>query len=184
MTVVSFYTPTQDYAAHGARLRAECEGLGVPCVIEERPSVGGWLENTCQKPVFLREVRARIRGPMLWTDVDGSLVRRPPMLPDDVDFMARQWPAKSWRTWRVDTLYFADTEAVRLLLALWVEALVDHSDDYALNRMWATGAWTGRAAPLPPEYEPGARRPVIHYRRAKHAAKRADQRRLRARRAP
>jgi len=178
VVLVSFYTPTWEYPAHARRLRNECEVLGVDHHIVEREDVKGWLANTRQKPLVLLEALRELKRPILWTDVDGSLCRRPVGLRKDVDFMARARPPKQERAWHVDTLYFNTTPRAEELLELWIEHLTDHSDGLALHQAWQSGRWGGRSAPLPAEYYPGAKAPVIQYRRSTSPGKRADQRRL------
>jgi len=176
--LVSFYTRDWRYPECARQLRADCERLGVDCHIVERPSVRGWLANTRQKPAFLLEALRDLQRPILWTDVDSSLLSAPGDLREDVDFMARKRPPHQERAWHVDTLYFNATTMAERLLELWIEYLTDHSDGLALHQAWCSGRWPGRAAPLPPEYHPGHPNAIIRYGRSTSPEKRADQRRL------
>jgi hypothetical protein len=100
----------------------------------------------------LLEARETLAGPLLWVDVDGSLLRKP-NLATSADFMA--YPKPNWqdRQWHVGTLYFGDTEAARELLRLWVDHLrAGESDELALDRLWKAGRWAGAWSPLPPPY--------------------------------
>jgi hypothetical protein len=184
VTIVSFYTPNWEYPAHAERLRRECERLSLPCVIEQRPDMGGYLANCRQKPRYLCEVRDRVSGPLLWVDVDGSILERPVDLPD-VDFAARAKDKRrdrrvhrTDRMWHVGTLYFGDTEAARDLLGLWVEHLGDDSDEAALDRAWKSGHWSGSHTGLPAKYfriAPHAKVPqdaIIVHRLSRSPAKR------------
>jgi hypothetical protein len=150
-TIASFYTPTWEYPQHAARLRRECQILRLPHVIEERPDAGGYIANCRIKPVFLLETMRRVQAPLLWIDVDGSILRRPSALRPDVDFMARTMPWDRSRQWHVGTLFFNNTPGALDLLERWVAQLRDDSDEAALDRVWRLGHFP-RVAPLPASY--------------------------------
>lgn len=158
LLVCSFYTPTWEYPAHAKRLKAECDALGVPCRIDELPDQGDYIKNCRLKPAFLAGVMREEQRPLLWVDVDGSLLARPDALRDDVDFMARPMPPERKRQWHVGTLFFHSTEPASVLLYAWTEALsfVSGSDERALDWLWQNDhedVFGGvRVADLPPEY--------------------------------
>jgi len=176
--LVSFYTRDWRYPECARQLMMDCVRLGVDHHIVERPSVHGWLANTRQKPFFLLEALRKLQRPILWTDVDSSLLRAPDDLREDVDFMARKRPSHQDRDWHVDTLFFNAMAAAEEFLELWIDHLTDHSDGLALNQAWASGRWKGTAVPLPLEYQPGHPEAIIRYGRSTSPEKRADQRRL------
>ena len=151
--VTSFYTPTWTYPASAVRLRKECEGLGLDHYIQERPDLGGYLQNCRQKPVHLLEVMRRHNRPLLWIDVDGSILRRP----IDLDIMQADFAArpmrKTGRKWHVGTLYFNNTPGALALLERWVAELDDRtSDEAALERVWQSPGWPAKTAELPATY--------------------------------
>lgn len=168
MTVASFCTPNGDWPAHGERLRGECIALGVPYMIETLPDAGGWLANCRQKPVYLLGLRYRVRGPLLWVDVDSSLLTVPAH--PRTDFVGRRKPPRDARAWHVDVMLFGDTPAALDLLIKWVGALGDHSDEHAFHKAWQAG-WLGTWDVLPDG--------LVRHGRSKSARKRADLRRVR-----
>jgi hypothetical protein len=176
--IASFYTPTWEYPKHAARLRRECDGLGLKHHIEERPDTGTYLGNTRIKPIFLLETLDRIRQPLLWVDVDASILREPSIPMDGHDWRARlKHRRRTDRTWHVGTLMLGNTRSTRAWLRLWIEYLDEQgSDELAFDRAWQSGRWTGFAADLPPEYfvVEGRRRSstVILHRLSKSASKR------------
>ena len=151
--VASFYTPNWEYPASAVRLRQECEGLGLDHYIQERPDAGGYLENCRQKPVYLLEVMRRHDRPLLWIDVDGSILRQPMELEVmHVDFGACPM-RKSGRQWHVGTLYFNNTPGALALLERWVAELDSRtSDEAALDRVWRSPGWPATTAELPATY--------------------------------
>ena len=66
--IISFYTDDWTYPQHADRLRGECDRLGLAHHIERRPSAGGYLENTCQKPTFILECLQRYGRPLFCTE--------------------------------------------------------------------------------------------------------------------
>jgi hypothetical protein len=154
LTVASFYTPTWRYPEHAARLRWECDRLGLPHHIAQLPDQGGYLANTRLKPGFLRDTMLELARPLLWVDVDGSILARPDALRADADFMAHPMPARTGlgRVWNVGTLFFNSTPAALDLLTLWAEATGAGSDEAALDVVWRSARWEGLFAPLPTSY--------------------------------
>ena len=150
MIVASFYTPNDDYPAHAERLIRECKVLGLPLHIAQLPDAGSYLANTRLKPAFLRDTMAALDTPLLWVDVDGSILKRPDALRADVDFMARRMPPSRDRTWHVGTLYFNATDPAKALLAAWCRRTRRGSDEAAFEVAWR--GWKGVHAELPASY--------------------------------
>lgn len=159
VTVVSFYTDTWEYPAHAERLAGECDALGVPHRIVELPDQGTYLANTRLKPGFIRDTMRDLDRPLLWIDVDGSLLARPTALRDDVDFMGFRMAPNRNRTWHVGTLYFNATDPARALLDVWAATVNRGSDEAAFDVAWES--FTGTYADLPASYfevpKPGAK---------------------------
>lgn len=134
--IVSFYTRDWEYPQHAVRLARECVALGLDFRIDERPSAGGYLENCCLKPYFIRDM-LKLGRPILWIDVDGSIIRRPVFFDGlDVDFAARKMAAGRARTWHVGTMFFRPTPAMIAFVDKWCELCGGLSDESALDALW------------------------------------------------
>lgn len=151
--VVSFWTADADYRDHAKRLKAECDALGIEHCIEERPSAGGYLENCCQKPFFIREMLERHQRPVLWIDVDASILRQPvwvEKLPEKgYDMAARPHQRPHWRRFHVGTLWFNTTAAE--FLDRWCAQTGALSDESALDEVFKAGVEVS-VAELPRAY--------------------------------
>ena len=186
--IVSFYTDDWLYPTHARQLRAECNRLGLDSHIERRPSAGGYLENTCQKPTFLLECLERFQRPVLWIDVDGSIRR----LPDHFrergwDMQARRMPPVRPRTWHVGTMYWEPTDVALAFIRRWIELTGDMSDESSLEQAWQEQGHTLKARDIPSTYFeiPTPRRPmtrecVIFHRLSSGASKRQQTARFNA----
>lgn len=153
LIVTSFWTPNWEYEQHAQRMREECRRLGVPIDIRKRPNTGTYLGNCRQKPEHIREVMEELDRPLLWIDVDGSLLAQPTDLRTDVDFMACRMSPENRRTWQVGVLFFNATPAGKHLLDLWAFETRSRpgTDEASFDRLWKSGSWNGFWAELPRE---------------------------------
>src|SRR5690606_3078153 len=150
--IASFYTPDPYYSQHAIRLRCECYMLGLRYEINERPDAGGYLANCRQKPVYLLETLERWGEPLLWIDVDGSILKQPTALDYSLDFMARPKSKGKGRKWHVGTLFVNNTPGGHAFLRAWVDELDERtSDEAALDRLWRQG-FPCSTGELPAEY--------------------------------
>lgn len=135
--IISFYTDDWEYPLHAARLRAECEALGLRYRIERKPTTGSYLKNCCIKPSFILECLKDEQGPVLWIDVDGSIVQKPDFFldnPDDYDFQARRMdPNHRKRTWHVGTQWWNYTDEAIAFMDRWIANTGDMTDESALE---------------------------------------------------
>ena len=69
-TIVAFHTDDDIYRAEAARFTRRLDELGLKYDITVVPPRGEWVENCAMKPEFLLDVRKRLRGPLLYLDVD------------------------------------------------------------------------------------------------------------------
>lgn len=76
-TLVGFYTVGTRYEAEAQRLTASVQALGLPLHLEQIPAAPDWLTAVRRKPGILRDLRERLRGPLLYVDVDAVLHRDP-----------------------------------------------------------------------------------------------------------
>lgn len=159
-TLISFYTKDWQYPKHATRLASECEALGIPYVIEELPSTGSYLKNTCLKPQFILDKLQQLKSPVLWVDVDASVFQYPQLLDallefywdTNVDFAARKMPEERNRTWHVGTMWFNCTSNMIDFLEHWIANTGNLSDESALEKTWQQFGTTIKAINLPPEY--------------------------------
>lgn len=139
-TVISFYTPSWEYASHAARLKSECDALGLDHHIKEYPNTGDWLSNTRYKASFVHDTLVELHRPVLWIDVDGSILRQPSLLslPTKLDFMGRHQRTGPKRTWHVGTLFFNYNKNTVELTRLWKEAALNASgsDEAEFENIW------------------------------------------------
>jgi len=151
LTVVSFYTANWEYPTHAARLARECESLGLAHHIVELPDTGSWLKNTRLKSKFIWETINELKSPILWIDVDGSIVKLPDQIDSSVDFAARLKPSGASRIWHVGTMFFNWTPKSIELVSRWNDCADAGSDELAFENVWREG-WDGRYQNLPETY--------------------------------
>jgi hypothetical protein len=76
-TIVGYYTRGTLYETEARRMLASIAKLGLPVDLTPLESVGDWLANVRHKPDFLLDLRRRLRGPLLYVDVDAVVHRNP-----------------------------------------------------------------------------------------------------------
>jgi len=69
-TIVAFHTDDAMYRAEAERFARRLDALGLPYDITVVPPRDQWVENCAMKAEFLQDVRKRVRGPLLYLDVD------------------------------------------------------------------------------------------------------------------
>lgn len=153
-TVISFCTPDADYVAQAASLKQDCERLGIPSFIEELPSTGSYLKNTCMKPEYIRDCLRKLKSPVLWIDCDGSLLRKPTVFENcnNFDFVAKRMSSARARTWHVGTMWFNYTPAMLAFIDRWCENTGKISDESALETTWKELGHTLKTSDLPVTY--------------------------------
>lgn len=150
-TIVSFYTNNWTYPLHAVRLKQECEQLGLDCYIKELQDSGSWISNTRMKTGFIRDTILYLRKPILWIDVDGSILKLPIDIDQSVDFAARKKPIGAGRVWHVGTMFFNYTAKSLELIDRWYKEDIAGSDELALEVVWNQG-WDGTWQNLPLNY--------------------------------
>ena len=80
-TLISFYSEPEEggtyYTEHAARLKGQCERLGIIHLIENIPTTGNYYTNTFLKPQFILSCMDRLNTPLLWIDADCNLTDIP-----------------------------------------------------------------------------------------------------------
>ena len=139
-TIISFYTNTWKYPEYARDMKMSCDALKLESYIVERASTGDWLGNTRMKPAFIYETIKELKRPVLWIDVDGSIMGRPTLLKAGFpyDFAVRKTANENPRTWHVGTMYFNYTDACLYFLEEWNRRMKGSrgSDDLILDMMW------------------------------------------------
>ncbi|MDI3330485.1 MAG: polysaccharide pyruvyl transferase family protein [Micrococcus sp.] len=163
-TLVSFYAGDQYYYQSAARLRADCERLGMPHHIEELPAEGlDWGAITREKIAFYRRMHERF-GAILWVDADTRLVSLPEHLRgcafDLAGFAGRYRyirdydPYQVARFWIPSFLYFGPGRQARefldLMVAIEHETEEQVTDDFVLQEAWARHEGQLAVGLLPP----------------------------------
>lgn len=153
-TLISFYTKDWKYPKHAERLKRECDSFGVPYRIDELKSTGSYLRNTCLKPKFILDCLKQLKSPVLWVDVDASLLGKPSCFYCDIDqdFAARRMSENRDRTWHVGTMWFNYKPNAIEFLEKWVENTGNLSDESALEKTWQDYGWMLDTFCLPKEY--------------------------------
>jgi hypothetical protein len=133
--LISFYTDDWRYPEHAARLKDECQALGLDYRIEQRHTTGSYLKNTCLKPQFILDCFAK--RPLLWVDVDASIYRKPDFfLEKGFDFQAKKIEDPSRRrSWHVGTMYFEPSEKLQAFFEDWIKNL-KVTDESAFEQTW------------------------------------------------
>lgn len=75
--VVAFFTEGSFYELEKERMSRSAERIGLKVTATALPSAGSWVLNAGLKPGFLLQERARLRGPLLYVDVDSVFHRNP-----------------------------------------------------------------------------------------------------------
>lgn len=145
MKVVGFYTNGTTYEREAGLLMASLATVGMQYEIAAVDDRGSWDENVAVKPQFLLAARERIRGPILYIDVDAFVHENcsayfENLASQKYDFGAHWFagPGKGHNFARDNcsclsgkkcnrehrllsgTLFFGDTDAAFNLLTLWV----------------------------------------------------------------
>ena len=155
LKVISFYTSGTPYEGEADRLRKSCEVVGMAHHIVGRPPWGDWYANTHQKAQVIRELRAELRGPLLWVDADAVMRRNVtnaliPLL-DDYDLGVHYFAGNELLT---GTMLMADNTAVSNMLFKWCHYNATHESDVDQVTLAAVieSAGAVRVCRLPPEY--------------------------------
>jgi hypothetical protein len=139
-TIISFYTQNWKYPSYATAMKRDCTRLGLQHHIVERADTRDWLKNTRLKPKFIYETLLELKRPVLWIDVDGSILKVPEIFKADYpfDFAAKKKSTTSERIWHVGTMYFNYTPSAMDFLKEWNDKIVDEkwSDELSLDLLW------------------------------------------------
>ena len=158
-TIISFYTGTWLYPNYATKMKVACRGMGLESHIVYYKDTGEWLSNTRLKPQFIYDTIQELKRPVLWIDVDGSIMKVPELLKEgySFDFAAKEMGKHRERIWQVGTMYFNYTPASLAFLKEWSRRVKTDrwSDELSLDEMWkerGEEVRNLRADDLPKEY--------------------------------
>lgn len=154
-TVISFFTPDWKYPEYATLLKKDCERLGLAHYIQSIPGLEEYTKNCNIKPNFILNELHRLKSPVLWMDVDGSILQIPKLLLDsnikNYD-IAGNHPLNNTERIHVGSIWFNYTENTLKFLEQWCEKVANSIDDAAFNGVWNTFKNTLNMLSLPPEY--------------------------------
>ena len=119
-TIVAFHTDDSVYSNEAKRCRTQLEALGLDHDFTLVPRKEDWVSNCAAKPQFLLESRKRLRGPLLYIDVDTFVHRNPwPYLSQyDADLAVYIHGDGSLCS---GTIFIADTQGAVDILSKWAQ---------------------------------------------------------------
>jgi hypothetical protein len=137
--VISFYTNDWEYSAHAVRLRQECQDLNLDHHIVELTSTGSYRGNCGLKPGFILQSLKKFKMPVLWLDVDASILRYPSeLLIDSIhqyDIAAiRKKPGMNH--WYVGSIWFNYTTNTLAFVNQWSQQVGTFADDGAFQLIY------------------------------------------------
>jgi hypothetical protein len=154
-TVISFYTPDWKYPEYANLLKEDCSRLGIKFSIDQLPSQGEYVKNCNIKPKFIRDKIHQLKSPVLWIDVDGSLLKLPELLLShtigNYD-IAGCHPVNNTERIHVGSIWFNYTDTTLDFLDAWAAAVDNSIDDAAFNGIWQRFKDRLQLFLLPPEY--------------------------------
>jgi hypothetical protein len=122
--IVAFHTPDEVYQAEADRLRRSLDALGLEYVISVVEPEANWVRTTLLKPTWIAPARKKLRGPLLYVDVDAYVHTDPwPFVADmDADMAAVVYKNGQLNS---ATLWINDTPGAELILSKWAAGASD-----------------------------------------------------------
>jgi hypothetical protein len=167
--VISFFTQDWEYPQHAKRLERECWDLGIELYIKELESTGSYRTNCGKKPVFILDCLQEFRRPVLWLDVDASILKYPSQISNETQIyydIAAVRKKPNLDHWYVGSIWFNHTEPVLRFVSDWC----DNSDGFADDGVFQETYTAHRANLRVKELDP-----AIHVIKSRGAAVTGDQ---------
>jgi hypothetical protein len=122
--IVAFHTPDEVYRAEADRLRSSLDALGLDYVISVVEPESNWVRTTLLKPTWIAPARKKLRGPLLYVDVDAFVHTDPwPYVVDmDADMAAVVYKNGQLNS---ATLWINDTPGAELIVSRWAAGAGD-----------------------------------------------------------
>jgi hypothetical protein len=122
--IVSYYTKNTLYENQVEDLIRSCQDLGLPYDVVPIESLGSWSKNCCFKPSFLLQKLLLHRRPIVWTDADSVIVKKPELfthLNCDMGVHIREHlPETDSSKVLSGTIFINYTSRAKRLLKLWL----------------------------------------------------------------
>lgn len=149
-TLISYYTDNWAYPEYARKLKGRCRELQISYRVKHLQDTGTWISNTRLKPQFIYETLLSKNTPILWVDVDSTLVQAPPVdLSYDVGAVPKR--VKTEKTFFVSTIFINNTPKGIEFAKRWAECPIEGSDHMAMEHIWREG-YDGKFWMMPEEY--------------------------------
>ncbi|MCV9910250.1 glycosyltransferase family 77 protein [Brucella sp. HL-2] len=128
-TIVAFYTKNSLYEHEKERLLSSARHLGLEVVVVPVENTGSWVRNAGLKPGVLVDLRQKVRGPLLYVDVDAVFHRDPwpELIPIQSD-IAVYYEASGHLL--SGTILINDTPSALKLLETWQQGCLEQPDTW------------------------------------------------------
>lgn len=155
-TIISFYTDDWEYPKHAERLKKECNNLHILYDIRQLPSTKDYHANCRLKAEFILQRLQELKTPLLWIDVDGSLLKTPVELSKlsqnyDVGLRPRRVIHSNGYNWHVGTMWFNYTGPALEFLTTYATT-ASGTDEHKLQQAWLKHQHNIRVYTLPEKY--------------------------------
>ncbi len=118
--IVAFHTPDEMYKAEADRLRGSLDALGLEYVISVVEPESNWVRTTLLKPTWIAPARKKLRGPLLYVDVDAFVHTNPWTYISDPGADMAAMIDLSGQLYS-GTLFIDDTSGAQTILSEWEE---------------------------------------------------------------
>jgi len=157
MTVIcSFYTPDWDYPNYAKQLSQDCERLSLPYHILEKQSYNDYRKNCNIKPFFIKESLEKFKRPILWIDVDGSIISRPELILSNNTLeydIAGNRTINDVSKIHVGSIWFNYTKSTMSFINDWCKSVISGGiDDGQFNSTFRKHEDNIKFCELPPNY--------------------------------
>lgn len=161
--IISFFTPKNDdgyYERHAHRLRKECDGMGLRThIVEVQFNGRPWEQVLKEKPRVILKAIKQLAKPVLWIDVDGSILHRPEWIEQllerspDVDFAAVPKLPDKGRPFYMGCSFWNHTEFAMAFLRRWSQEYArEDSEELSFGRAFDACKSVLKWEPLPKHY--------------------------------
>jgi hypothetical protein len=153
--VISFFTEDWKYPEYAENLKQDCEKLGLEYRIEHRKNTGSYSKNTAIKPFYIKECLMSEQEPLLWIDVDASILKYPSVVDTFVNkydiAVKKRVNQDHDLAWHVGTIWLNNNDATKEFVDFWSRAGAS-TDDRSFDLAYRRYADSIRIVDLPAEY--------------------------------
>ena len=137
--IISFYSDvdgTSYYSDCAKTLASQLTEFNIPHDIREKESLGSYQKNCLSKPQFIYSMLAEKKKPLLWLDVDSTLLKEPVVFDEFEDTTDIAYSCSSMDqatvSLKASPLYFNYNNNVKSFLENWINL----SDRLAAEGKW------------------------------------------------